>query len=120
MSPPDAVAAKAILQRTPLPGRLVTTLEGESLVNNASGLLLYQIAILCASTANITLVRGGNLFISLTAIGIAVGALSLLIRLIRIRPVGRQTMSELEARSKNIQCGVAGALNEKGRQRERR
>jgi Na+/H+ antiporter len=76
VSPPDAVAAKAILQRTPLPGRLVTTLEGESLVNDASGLLLYQIAILCASTTNITLVRGGNLFISLTAFGIAVGALS--------------------------------------------
>jgi monovalent cation/hydrogen antiporter len=76
VSPPDAVAAKAILQRNPLPGRLVTTLEGESLVNDASGLLLYQIAILSASTANITLARGGNLFISLTAIGIAVGALS--------------------------------------------
>jgi hypothetical protein len=106
VSPPDAVAAKAILQRTPLPGRLVTTLEGESLVNNASGLLLYQIAILCASTANITLVRGGNLFISLTAIGIAVGALSLLIRLIRIRPVGRQTMSELEARSKTFNAAL--------------
>jgi CPA1 family monovalent cation:H+ antiporter len=76
VSPPDAVAAKAILQRNPLPGRLVTTLEGESLVNDASGLLLYQIAILSASTANITLAKGGNLFLALTAIGVAVGALS--------------------------------------------
>ncbi|MFM0441703.1 Na+/H+ antiporter [Paraburkholderia strydomiana] len=76
VSPPDAVAAKAILLRNPLPARLLTTIEGESLVNDASGLLLYQIAILSASTTSITLVRGGSLFISLTAIGIAVGALS--------------------------------------------
>ncbi|WP_233622318.1 cation:proton antiporter domain-containing protein, partial [Burkholderia multivorans] len=45
VSPPDAVAAKAILQRHPLPARLVAVLEGESLVNDASGLLLYQIAV---------------------------------------------------------------------------
>uniref|UniRef100_UPI0021C032E0 cation:proton antiporter domain-containing protein n=1 Tax=Burkholderia multivorans TaxID=87883 RepID=UPI0021C032E0 len=48
VSPPDAVAAKAILQRHPLPARLVAVLEGESLVNDASGLLLYQIAVSAA------------------------------------------------------------------------
>ncbi|MFL9936557.1 cation:proton antiporter [Paraburkholderia sp. RL18-103-BIB-C] len=56
--------------------RHLSTLEGESLVNDGSGLLLYQIVILSASTANITLAKGGNLFLALTAIGIAVGALS--------------------------------------------
>ncbi len=76
VSPPDAVAANAIRQRNPLPVRMSTTLEGESLVNDASGLLLYQIAILSASTANITIAKGASLFVSLTAIGIAVGAVS--------------------------------------------
>jgi len=76
VSPPDAVAAKAILQRNPLPGRLVTTLEGESLVNDASGLLLYQIAVLSASDVNITVASGGTLLVSLTVIGAAVGALN--------------------------------------------
>ncbi|MEW9584710.1 cation:proton antiporter [Paraburkholderia sp. DGU8] len=94
VSPPDAVAAKAILQRNPLPARLVTTLEGESLVNDASGLLLYQIAILSASTASITLARGGSLFLALTAIGIAAGTLS------------GTVMTWLIARIKDVAIGI--------------
>src|SRR5262249_12503768 len=38
VSPPDAVAATAILSRLRIPRRIVTVLEGESLVNDASGL----------------------------------------------------------------------------------
>jgi NhaP-type Na+/H+ or K+/H+ antiporter len=41
VSPPDAVAATAILSRLNMPRRIVTILEGESLVNDASGLVLY-------------------------------------------------------------------------------
>lgn len=48
VSPPDAVAASAVLKRFPLPPRLVTVLEGESLVNDASGLVLYRIAVAAA------------------------------------------------------------------------
>src|SRR5262249_52852017 len=42
VSPPDAVAATAILSKLHMPKRLVTILEGESLVNDASGLVLYK------------------------------------------------------------------------------
>ncbi|MFP4893474.1 cation:proton antiporter [Paraburkholderia sp. EG304] len=73
VSPPDAVAAKAILQRNPLPARLVAVLEGESLVNDASGLLLYQIAVSAALAATVTVAGGTGLFFMLTLIGIAVG-----------------------------------------------
>ncbi|MGF6538960.1 cation:proton antiporter [Paraburkholderia youngii] len=73
VSPPDAVAAKAILQRYPLPARLVAVLEGESLVNDASGLLLYQMAVSAALAATITVTSGTVLFFSLTMIGVAVG-----------------------------------------------
>jgi Na+/H+ antiporter len=50
VSPPDAVAAKAVLHGLPLPRRVVTVLEGESLVNDASGLLLYRFAVAAALT----------------------------------------------------------------------
>ncbi|MDX7951832.1 Na+/H+ antiporter [Lichenihabitans sp. Uapishka_5] len=50
VSPPDAVAAKAVLQGLPLPGRLVTLLEGESLVNDAAGLVLFRFAIAAGMT----------------------------------------------------------------------
>src|SRR5688572_20764742 len=45
VSPPDAVAATAVLRRFRLPRRIVTLLEGESLVNDATGLVLYRFAI---------------------------------------------------------------------------
>ncbi len=73
VSPPDAVAAKAMLQRFPLPGRLVTVLEGESLVNDASGLLLYQMAIAAALAGQFTVPRALAVFSMLTVIGVAVG-----------------------------------------------
>jgi CPA1 family monovalent cation:H+ antiporter len=50
VSPPDAVAAAAIVTRLPVPRRIVTVLEGESLVNDASALVLYRTAIAAAVT----------------------------------------------------------------------
>jgi len=73
VSPPDAVAAKAMLQRAPLPARLVTVLEGESLVNDASGLLLYQMAIAAALAGQFTATHAAGVFVMLSAIGVATG-----------------------------------------------
>lgn len=50
VSPPDAVAATAIVSRLPVPRRVVTVLEGESLVNDASALVLYRTAVAAAVT----------------------------------------------------------------------
>ena len=44
VSPPDAVAATAIARRLRIPHRVVTILEGESLVNDAAALVLYRAA----------------------------------------------------------------------------
>lgn len=50
VSPPDAVAATAIVSRLPVPRRVVVILEGESLVNDASALVLYRTAVAAAVT----------------------------------------------------------------------
>ena len=50
VSPPDAVAAAAIVTRLPVPRRVVAVLEGESLVNDASALVLYRTAVAAAVT----------------------------------------------------------------------
>ncbi len=50
VSPPDAVAATAIVSRLPVPRRVITVLEGESLVNDASALVLYRTAVTAAVT----------------------------------------------------------------------
>jgi CPA1 family monovalent cation:H+ antiporter len=50
ISPPDAVAATAIVSRLPVPRRVIVILEGESLVNDASALVLYRTAVAAAVT----------------------------------------------------------------------
>jgi monovalent cation/hydrogen antiporter len=50
VSPPDAVAATAIVSRLRVPPRVITVLEGESLVNDASALVLYRTAVAAAVT----------------------------------------------------------------------
>lgn len=50
VSPPDAVAAAAIVSRLPVPRRVIVILEGESLVNDASALIVYRTAVAAAVT----------------------------------------------------------------------
>ncbi|GGJ87358.1 Na+/H+ antiporter [Pilimelia anulata] len=48
VAPPDAVAATAIARRIGLPRRLVTILEGESLLNDATALVLFRVTVAAA------------------------------------------------------------------------
>jgi len=45
VAPPDAAAATAILRQVNLPYRILKILEGESLLNDASALLIYRVAV---------------------------------------------------------------------------
>jgi CPA1 family monovalent cation:H+ antiporter len=48
VAPPDAAAATAVMRQVKLPHRLLKILEGESLLNDASALLVYRLAIMAA------------------------------------------------------------------------
>lgn len=73
VSPPDAVAAKAVLQRLRLPRRLVTILEGESLINDATGLVLYRFAAAAALTGSFSGGQAAASFAGLAVGGVAIG-----------------------------------------------
>jgi CPA1 family monovalent cation:H+ antiporter len=73
VSPPDAVAATAIMSRMNVPRRIVTLIEGESLVNDASGLVLYRFAVAAALTGTFSLVQATGQFVLVAAGGIVVG-----------------------------------------------
>ncbi|AIT22957.1 Na+/H+ antiporter [Burkholderia thailandensis] len=77
VSPPDAVAAKAVLERVALPRRLMVLLEGESLLNDAAGLVLFRFAVAAALTgafsAGDALVRFAELGFGGVAVGFVVG-----------------------------------------------
>ncbi len=73
VSPPDAVAAKAVLARVPLPRRVVVLLEGESLVNDATGLVLYRFAVAAALTGAFDAGQAALAFGVLAAGGVVAG-----------------------------------------------
>ena len=52
VSPPDAIAATAILRRLGVPHRIEAILEGESLVNDATALVTLQFAVAALMTGN--------------------------------------------------------------------
>jgi CPA1 family monovalent cation:H+ antiporter len=75
VSPPDAVAATAALKGLPVPKRVTTILEGESLVNDATGLIAYRYAVLAVTTGAFSLWAVGTQFLVVATGGIAIGLL---------------------------------------------
>ncbi len=85
VSPPDAVAASAIVSRLPVPRQVITVLEGESLVNDASALVLYRSAVAAAVTGAFSWGESLVRFFIDAGVGVLVGLLVawLIIRAVR-------------------------------------
>jgi CPA1 family monovalent cation:H+ antiporter len=73
ISPPDAVAATAAIKGLGIPRRVVTILEGESLVNDASGLIAYKYAVTAVVSGSFILWQAGLQFLWVAGAGVAVG-----------------------------------------------
>lgn len=73
VSPPDAIAAKAVLQRVALPRKLMVLLEGESLLNDATGLVLYKFSIAVVLTGVFSMQAALGDFVLLSIGGVLLG-----------------------------------------------
>ncbi len=73
ISPPDAVAAGAAMKGLSVPKRLITILEGESLVNDATGLIAMRYAIAATATGTFIVWLAGINFIYVAGVGIIIG-----------------------------------------------
>lgn len=73
VSPTDPVAATSILRRVGAPRRAVNVLEGESLVNDATALVSYKVAVAAAVGGTFSAVDAGLEFVGAAAGGIAIG-----------------------------------------------
>lgn len=73
ISPPDAVAATGIIKGLGLNKRVITILEGESLVNDASALIAYRYAMIAVTTGSFIFWQAGLQFLLITVGGVAVG-----------------------------------------------
>ncbi|HXD77491.1 MAG TPA: Na+/H+ antiporter [Puia sp.] len=73
VSPPDAVAASSVLEKLKVPKRVTTVLEGESLVNDASSLIVYRFALAALFTGRFVFVQAGMNFLAVVFVGILIG-----------------------------------------------
>jgi CPA1 family monovalent cation:H+ antiporter len=86
VSPTDPLAATSIARRFGVPRKLVTIVEGESLVNDGTGLVLYRVAVAAVVAGSFSAFYTGGLFLVSAGGGIAVGlVVGWLVRQVRRR-----------------------------------
>jgi CPA1 family monovalent cation:H+ antiporter len=86
VSPTDPIAATAIARRLGVPRKLVSIVEGESLVNDGTGLVLYRVAVAAVLSTTFSAWDAGALFVVSALGGVAVGlAVGWLVRQVRRR-----------------------------------
>jgi NhaP-type Na+/H+ or K+/H+ antiporter len=73
ISPPDAVSATSVLKNVKVPRRLVSILEGESLLNDASGLIIFRYALIAVDTGHFVFHQAALSFIVVIVMGILTG-----------------------------------------------
>jgi CPA1 family monovalent cation:H+ antiporter len=73
ISPPDAVAAAAATKGLSVPKRVTTILEGESLVNDATGLIAYRYAVAAVVSGTFSLWDASIQFVFVAGLGIVLG-----------------------------------------------
>jgi len=77
VSPPDAISATTILRQVKAPKRLLSIIEGESLLNDASSLIVFRFALMAVITGQFHFREAATSFIAVivmgTLIGIAIG-----------------------------------------------
>lgn len=74
VSPTDPVAVEAISRRVHIPRRMMAILEGESLFNDASGLVAFRFAVAAAATGTFSLSNAALSFVWVSVAGLAAGA----------------------------------------------
>ncbi len=73
ISPPDAVSATSVLKQVKAPRRLLSILEGESLLNDASGLVIFRYALIAVDTGRFIFHEAALSFVVVIVMGILTG-----------------------------------------------
>jgi CPA1 family monovalent cation:H+ antiporter len=73
ISPPDAVAAESVLQNVSAPKRLMSLLRGESLINDASSLVVFRFALAAVLSGTFAMHKAAMGFVTVTLLGVGVG-----------------------------------------------
>jgi CPA1 family monovalent cation:H+ antiporter len=113
VSPTDPIAATAIARRFGVPRRLVTIVEGESLINDGTALVAYRFAVVAVVSGSFSIWEAGLKFVYAVTVGIAIGlGVGWLIRQLRRRldnPPLEITIALLSGYLAYIPAELAGA-----------
>ena len=96
LAPVDAVAVGALGKRIKIPHTIMGLLEGESLINDASGLVSFQFAIAAMVTGAFSLMRAGIELVVMSVDGVVIGLLftHLKVRFVRwLRSLGMENVT---------------------------
>jgi CPA1 family monovalent cation:H+ antiporter len=93
IAPPDAVAASSVTRGLNIPRRITTVLEGESLVNDATSLIIYRYGLVAILTSQFVLWQASLQFIGIAlasvALGLALGWITMWVH----RAISRDTVT---------------------------
>jgi Na+/H+ antiporter len=73
ISPPDAVSATTVMKHVTVPKRTSAIVEGESLLNDASSLIIFRFALIAVDTGHFILHEAIGSFVLVVALGILIG-----------------------------------------------
>ena len=73
LAPTDPIAVGAVAARAPIPRRLMHILEGESLLNDAAGIVLFRFTVAAALTGTFSASHAAGSFCILALVGVGVG-----------------------------------------------
>lgn len=93
LAPTDAVAVSALAEKVKVPYKIRHTLEGESLINDASGLVSFQFAVAALMTGAFSLWNASTTFVLISIGGILLGALLSFLKIVlmkKLRTLGME------------------------------
>ena len=115
VAPPDAVAAVAVARRVGLPREVVTVLEGESLFNDATALVLLKVAIAAIGVGSVAWAPALGEFAWASVGGLLIGgALGLLLSFIRRKADSPLTITALSLVSPFLAYAIGEAAHSSG------
>ena len=85
IAPTDVVVVEAVAKRVALPEKIMGILSGESIINDATGIVCFQFAIIAAETGSVDLTKGLLFFLGLSIGGLLVGVLLTILKYLLLR-----------------------------------
>jgi len=89
LGPTDVVAVEAVSKRVSMPRKVMGILKGESIVNDATGIVCFQFAIIALVTSSVSLSSGLTFFVRVSLGGLGVGLLLTLVKFLLVNGLRR-------------------------------